>query len=211
MALFSALGLIAFSIAFVDRPFSTWAHTENLSRLTLFAVVPYLIRPLLPGALLCLIVMGLAVAFRSWKPGEKGLTFITGCLAILVALAITSGLKFIFGRTWPESWMADNPSWIRDGTYGFFFFHGGNSWASFPSGATAAMTALAAVLWARIPRWRALWASLVVLVAVKLLGSNDHFVSDVIAGAYIGATCAAGVLAFLQSTNFGKPLVKSTS
>lgn len=206
MALFSALGLIAFSIAFVDRPFSTWSHTENFSRLPLFAVVPYLVRPLLPGSFLCLIVMGLAVAFRGWKPGEKGLTFITGCLAILVALAITSCLKFIFGRTWPESWMANNPSWIRDGAYDFLFFHGGNGWSSFPSGATTAMTALAAVLWVRIPRWRALWASLVLLVAVKLLGSNEHFVSDVIAGAFIGATCAASVMAFLQKTNFGKEL-----
>jgi hypothetical protein len=39
-----------------------------------------------------------------------------------------------FGRTWPESWLGDNPSWIRDDVFGFFPFHGGRGWESFPSG-----------------------------------------------------------------------------
>ena len=51
-------------------------------------------------------------------------------------------LKVSFGRTWPETWIHDNPSLIRDGVYGFFPFSGGQSYSSFPSRHTTAICAV---------------------------------------------------------------------
>ena len=55
-----------------------------------------------------------------------------------------------------------------------------------------------AVLWQRVRPLRWLWTTLVFLVAAGLWGANFHFVGDIIAGTYLGAGCAAGVLALLS-------------
>lgn len=106
-------------------------------------------------------------------------------------------LKFAFGRTWPETWINNNPSWIGDGTYAFAAFHGGRGWASFPSGHMTLITAPVSVLWCVLARLRWLWAGLVALVALGLLGSDYHFLGDVIAGTYLGAACGIGCAALL--------------
>jgi hypothetical protein len=59
-------------------------------------------------------------------------------ISLIVAETIKSQLKFACGRLWPETWVANNPSFIHDGAYGFNLFHGGAGYASFPSGHTAA-------------------------------------------------------------------------
>ena len=43
-----------------------------------------------------------------------------------------------------------------------------------------------AVLWIYYPKWRALYALAVLAVATGLIGANYHFVSDVIAGGFVG-------------------------
>jgi hypothetical protein len=56
-------------------------------------------------------------------------------------------LKLAFGRTWPETWTnRTNPSWIDNGVFGFFPFHGGSGWGSFPSVIQPSPAAMA-VLW----------------------------------------------------------------
>ncbi len=54
---------------------------------------------------------------------------------------------YVFGRDWPETWIDNNPSLIRDGAYGFHPFHGNSAYGSFPSGHTARTLAVAAVVW----------------------------------------------------------------
>src|SRR5271154_2145787 len=88
-------------------------------------------------------------------PGD--LTAIALCLSVFASLIISGIAKEAFGRTWPESWLGDNPSWIRDGMYGFFPFHGGDGWESFPSGHTSAIATLATVLWVAWPKLRFFW------------------------------------------------------
>jgi membrane-associated phospholipid phosphatase len=61
----------------------------------------------------------------------------------------------------------------------------------------AIITSAMAVLWQRVRPLRWLWSTLVAAVAVGLWGANFHFIGDIIAGAYLGAGCAAGVLALL--------------
>ena len=185
-----------FCVAFVDRAASSWAHT-NLKGCPLFAPLTHLVDPLRPGAALCLIFAGMAALWTRWRPGERGHTMLTACLAIIVSVALKDQLKFVFGRTWPETWVAQNPSWIADGVFGFHLFHGGEGWASFPSGHMTQIAACAAVLWRRIRPWRWLWTSLVALVAIGLFGANYHFVGDMVAGTFLGVATACGALALM--------------
>jgi len=114
-------------------------------------------------------------------------------VSVFAANEINSFLKGLFGRTWPESWLGDNPSWIRDGVFGFFPFHGGLAWTSFPSGHTTTITATAAILWVVCPELKVAWAALVAVVVTGLIAGNYHFVSDVIAGLYLGAGIGLGL------------------
>jgi membrane-associated phospholipid phosphatase len=141
-------------------------------------------------------VAGVA-ALSGWRPGRHGQTLIACCLAALVAFAIKDQLKFAFGRLWPETWVNGNPSWIGNGAYGFNPFHGGTGWSSFPSGHMTDITAPMAVLWHRFARWRLMAALPILLVAVGLYGADYHFIGDMIAGVYLGAASAAGILVIL--------------
>jgi membrane-associated phospholipid phosphatase len=44
------------------------------------------------------------------------------------------------------------------------------------------------VLWIVYPKWRPLYALVVLVVAVGLIGANYHFLSDVIAGGFVGTS-----------------------
>ena len=52
------------------------------------------------------------------------------------------------------------------------------------------------VLWQCYRRWRALYALAVALVVIGLIGSDFHFLSDIVAGGFIGAS--TGWLAVLM-------------
>jgi membrane-associated phospholipid phosphatase len=99
-------------------------------------------------------------------------------------------LKWAFGRTWPETWIraSPNPSYFGNGTYGFFPFHGGQGYASFPSGHTTAITAFAGAVWILWPKLRWLALALALAVAIGLLGADYHWLSDIIAGAIVGGS-----------------------
>ena len=120
----------------------------------------------------------------------------TFAASIIVSAALKNELKFVFGRTWPETWTNNNPSLIRDGVYSFNFFRSGRAYESFPSGHTAAVCSAMSVLWLCYRRWRALCALAVLLVVIGLIGSDFHFLSDVVAGGFVGAS--TGWLAVLM-------------
>jgi membrane-associated phospholipid phosphatase len=107
-------------------------------------------------------------------------------ISLIMAKATKDLLKYVFGRTWPETWTHNNPSFIHDGVYGFNFFHSGPGYESFPSGHTAATCAVISVLWIYYPRYRALYAIVVAAVVVGLIGANYHFLADTIAGGFVG-------------------------
>jgi membrane-associated phospholipid phosphatase len=84
--------------------------------------------------------------------------------------------------------MGQHPSFIADHAYGFNFFHAGPAYQAFPSGHMTAICAALAVLWAWYPCWRALWVLMGLGVGTALVGGNFHFLSDVIAGAFVGVS-----------------------
>jgi membrane-associated phospholipid phosphatase len=107
-------------------------------------------------------------------------------VSFFIVEGLKTYLKSAFGRTWPESWMGFHISFIRDGAYGFNPFHGGPAYTAFPSGHIAAVCAIVSVLWVCYPKFRPLYVLFVLLTAIALVVSNFHFVSDVIAGIFLG-------------------------
>ncbi|MDR3326250.1 MAG: phosphatase PAP2 family protein [Rhodospirillaceae bacterium] len=187
--------MVGFSITFLDREIATWSH-NYLNGIQMFVWFTWIIEPipyLAVGGLAAFIILLLF----GWRPGPLGSKILSFCLAVLVAIAIKEQLKFYFGRTWPETWTNDNPSWIDNGIFTFQLFHGKDGWASFPSGHTTTIAASMSVLWRIIPKFRLLWGCLFVLVAIGLLGANYHWLSDIITGGFLGTACGFGMTTLL--------------
>jgi len=102
--------------------------------------------------------------------------------AAMWATAAEIIFKRIFGRAWPD------PTYIRDHLYGFRLLHGGPHWQSFPSGTAMVSAAILSVLWITVPRWRAIGVLTVTLLCIAVVVANYHWVGDVIAGAFLGAS-----------------------
>jgi hypothetical protein len=64
---------------------------------------------------------------------------LTCSISFISTSLINSQLKYAFGRTWPVTWIENNPSLIQNGAFGFNPFHGGLGFAAFPSGHAAAV------------------------------------------------------------------------
>lgn len=188
------LVLTGLAVAFADRPLATWSH-EALHGMAVFVWLTWIAEPTVPGAIVGLAVAGIA-ALAGWRPRRWGRALIAVCVATLVAVAIKDQLKFAFGRTWPETWTNANPSWIGGGVFGFFPFHGGQGWASFPSGHTTVIAAPMTALGRALGRWGWLCALPVALVAIGLIGADFHWLSDTLAGATLGLATGWGIWEF---------------
>ena len=186
------IALTATCIAWVDRPASTWSHA-HFHGVLFFHRLTHLVDPLLPLSCIGLAWLGVNALLRLPQPACAK-TVLTFCLATVVTYTIKEELKLFFGRTWPETFTQNNPSWIGMQAYGFHIMHGGEGWTSFPSGHTADTTAPMTVLWYRVPRGRLLWVSWVALVVIGLYGSDYHFIGDMVAGALLAFGCATAIL-----------------
>jgi membrane-associated phospholipid phosphatase len=148
--------------------------------------------PLVLFAIVVLAVLGLkALARRPLSHWQ--IASILCSLSVVAAEGIKDQLKFVFGRTWPEAWAPRDPAFIETGAYGFHWLHGGAAYQSFPSGHMGATCAVISVLWILYPQWRLFWALCPLAMAIALIGGNYHFLSDVIAGAFVG--CSTGWMA----------------
>ncbi|MEI8032602.1 MAG: phosphatase PAP2 family protein [Chlorobiaceae bacterium] len=177
----SAVTLVcSLSFAYGDIPVAAWFHALNdaslfalFSRITLFGdSLSYLV----PGLLLYLV-------FRSSKPhlAETGRFLFVGVAVSGLGADI---IKFIAGRARPKLYFSDH-------IYGFSFFRYEPAWISFPSGHAATAFSAAFVLSALFPRWRILCFALAVLIAFSRIYLSQHYISDVIAGSFLGMASTA--------------------
>ncbi len=152
-----------------------------------FDVVAQLPKGVGPLAIGCTVILGMAALMRR-RLSNFQITIVLSALSLAVSDILENWLKFTFGRTWPESWVQDNPSFIRDGVHNFNPFHGGPGFAAFPSGHMTAMCAMASVFWICYPRFRVFYAVCVGAVVIGQIGANYHFISDIIAGGFLGVS-----------------------
>ncbi len=184
--------LVAVSYQWIDRPVAHFVH-DKFAGVRIFVDLTRIpeIVSVCAGAVFVIAAIYILVG----RVTDRFSSVLVLCtISIAMSTLIKDQLKFVFGRTWPETWVNNNPSLIHDGVFGFNFFTNGRAYSAFPSGHTTIACAVAAVLWIRWPHYRPLWATIVILVAVGLIGANYHFVSDVIAGAFVGISTGAAVV-----------------
>jgi len=189
IALGIGAAIVALCYEFVDRPVATYVHEHKLNHndvLKQLTLPPPIVEAWSPLVIVILMAGRPFRAFRRWQ-----VALLAACVAMIVADQFRESLAAVFGRTWPETWVDNNPSWIGNGTYGFHWFHSGRGYGSFPSGHMARTVSVAAVVWIAWPRWRWLAVVLSLAVAVGLLGMNYHFVGDVIGGSFVGGIVGA--------------------
>jgi membrane-associated phospholipid phosphatase len=188
----TALALVALAVIvsylWFDRPLALFAHgLLSVHRHALFEPLTHIPDPLIPAAAIAFVGLGL-YALAGGVLSRFPRAVVICSLSLAMGQAIKNELKWVFGRTWPETWIDNNPSFIHDRVYGFNWFHGGGGYGSFPSGHMTVTCALISVLWICYPRLRPLYALIVLAVAVGLIGADFHFLSDVIAGSFVGVT-----------------------
>jgi membrane-associated phospholipid phosphatase len=93
-------------------------------------------------------------------------------------------LQYVFGRPDPHIWLHYHlpPR--------FSWFRANAGYGCFPSGHMTVFTSLMTTLLHYYPRYRRVIQVLLFLLALALVGTNYHFLSDVIAGACLGAGVA---------------------
>jgi membrane-associated phospholipid phosphatase len=111
--------------------------------------------------------------FTPWNRVEK--VAVAAAASTLVTALVTGILKISFGRAGPTTL-----------AYGFQPFHLEPAYWAFPSGHTACTLSVMAVVRVAAPRWRLCGWSVAGMVAVALIARNDHFVGDVLGGAFLG-------------------------
>jgi membrane-associated phospholipid phosphatase len=186
IALAVTIAAVAVAYAWLDRPIAFFAHSE-LAHNKLFGELPKISEWFTVAGVAVFAALGLRGL--TGRPLSRLEAVALLCaLSLMTSAEVKNFLKFVFGRTWPETWIGNNPSLIRDGVYGFNFFHGGRGYESFPSGHTTAVCAAMSVLWICYPKWRPLYALAVAAVVIGLIGADFHFLGDIIAGAFIGSS-----------------------
>ena len=175
MALLTITCLCILSYAFVDIQTALWFHSLGKSRayelfekITLFGDSLYY----LTGGLL------LFVVFRKKTSSTAYLGLFL--FSSVAASGLTADfIKYIGGRARPKLYFSDH-------IFGFDFFHWQYAWTSFPSGHSATAFSVATLISMLYPRWRFAAFFAAVLIAFIRISLSQHYISDVIAGSFLG-------------------------
>lgn len=185
--------MVVLSILYVDRPLARIMGTlRPFHHFLTRAPVSFPILIILAG-----VAITIALGHRYFgKPLSRWMTAGTiAGLALIVSVALTEyGLKFIFGRTLPSAY-------LHSGQYGFHWFHEGKKFGSFPSGHTDQVAAILSVLWVFYPRWRWIYGIALLLLTFALMAGQWHFLSDIIAGGYVGAVAGSATMAIWDTVS----------
>jgi membrane-associated phospholipid phosphatase len=194
--------MVIISVLWLDRPIATFIHCMFGTRHLSNAIVgsPELSIPVVSA--LVFIAFGLS-GIMGRRFSKLEISVLLCDISILATDAIKNQLKYVFGRTWPDSWNSQIVSFVHDNVYGFNFFHHGLSFESFPSGHAAVTASVMTILWILFPRQRTLWGLCVCAANAGLVLLNLHFLSDVLAGTFVGISTGLFTLTLFAPT-FGQ-------
>jgi membrane-associated phospholipid phosphatase len=189
--------LIAFSNCFLDEHIARFVKETVISgeRLgMLSANIPDLLLPLV-----CII--GATAWTAYFTRVHKGIYnvhtrfFLLVANTVPLAFILKSILKQFIGRINTRFWLL-HPEFEQ-----FQWFHGQENYSGFPSGHMAVFTALIIALWVHYPRFRSVYVVFLLLLALSLIATDYHFLSDVIAGAYLALIVHTGTSHVLSLLN----------
>ncbi len=189
--LFAAFVLVEIlMIGLIDKPLSIWlrgmesAYPSFIDIFRFYTVLgkgPLYIWPLGIGTGLSLLLL---YARRDWPKKTRELLQISslyfGYFFICTGgtRLILNVIKYLAGRARPEILESE-------GFYGFRPFNDAHAFNSFPSGHSATAFSLAFALIAIFPRARPWALGAAVLIALSRIMINAHYLSDVVAGAFL--------------------------
>lgn len=114
-----------------------------------------------------------------------------GGTVLPVSFVAKTAFKLLFGRIETRFWLS-HPAEGRQ------WFHPGEGHNGFPSGHMTVFAALAAACWAFYPELKGPCLFLLLLLGAALIATNYHFMSDVVAGGYLGLATAAAAMEYLE-------------
>jgi undecaprenyl-diphosphatase len=168
--------LMTISYAMLDRPLTLFCQGLNPAFILVFQWITELGKS--TGYL-----VGFAALFVFFKFFRRRLIAANRSLFLFAAVALsglaTDLIKPLVGRLRPKLLFEDN-------LYGFDPFRIGYEYNSFPSGHATTVFALAAALALFFPRWRMPLAGFATVVGLSRIIVGAHYLSDVMAGAYVG-------------------------
>jgi membrane-associated phospholipid phosphatase len=183
---FATAAVVLVSVQWIDRPIALWIFdvfggqrmpTQTADRVFSIPLVTTIV----------FVIFGIiAVIGRRFSKLEA--TIAMCAISTLATTVIKDQLKFAFGRTWPDTWGPGIVSFVRDNVYGFHFFQSGKSFESFPSGHAAVAAAVLSVVWILFPNRRVSCTIGLIAVDIGLVALNLHFLSDVVAGSFVGVS-----------------------
>jgi lipid A 4'-phosphatase len=186
----ATIPLFALSYAVIDRPLAQALQNIDPAIRAVFAVVTKF-----GEGVFYLVPSGLVALWALWTH-RRALLHRAGFVFAAVAIPglIADVAKPVFGRARPQML-------FREDVFGFTWHGARANYWSFPSGHTITITALALSLTAVYPRLWPLYAAVALLVASSRVIIDAHYLSDVIAGAYIGLTAYWCFAAIAEAKN----------
>lgn len=185
--LFAAI-LVVLSSEFLDEGVALWfdrllRSDPRLSRYT--SGIPDLLLPavlVLSGAMWAMYLRRVRRGCRD----DKTRFYLLSGTAMPVAYVTKLMVKYLFGRMNTRAWL-ENPV-----DRSFHWFHGGGAYSSFPSGHMAVFTTLAVACWLIFPKYRVACLAVLIALGFSLVATDYHYLSDVIAGGYLGLVVLVG-------------------
>ncbi len=199
--MFSVFSLVVLSYNFFDQPLALFVekYIRSNSDLKIYSSnIPSMLFALVISiSSICWAIYGYMHYFAI-KNKHRDFCLLVGT-SLPLAFLIKTILKWIFGRVSTRTWV------MQPQDYSLHWFDGLNGYDAFPSGHMLVITQIFMAVWYFYPRLRAInfiiWSGL----AITLVITNYHFLSDVIAGAYIGILLYSCCSRYLNSL---RPLQK---
>lgn len=188
--------LTLLSYLYLDKSIAYWSEGMNTRQYKLLIAYTHL----------CDVIVGLVffiypfwlIRFYRQKLYFFDTTLLAFANSVVITIFFKDAFKILFGRSWPATWIHNNPSLLNNSVYTFHWFHGSPIHSSFPSGHVSITCAAMTILWLGFPRlrWLAFLLSLMMVIAQVIL--YYHFLSDAIAGATLGCLIAYNVWVVTQ-------------
>jgi membrane-associated phospholipid phosphatase len=198
--------VVSVSIQWFDRPIALWVYDIFGGRRIPTMLTDRIFSISLVSAIVFVTCGLVAIMGRRFSKLEAAVAMCA--ISALATTIIKDQLKFAFGRTWPDTWGPGIVSFLRDNAYGFHFFRSGKSFESFPSGHAAVAAAVLSVVWILFPKRRVICAIGVVAVDIGLVALNVHFLSDVVAGTFLGLSTGLFTVALWRASELRTQDVK---
>ena len=176
--------VVLVSVQWIDRPIALWIFDVFGGRRIPTHLADRIVQIPTVTAIVFIVCGIIAIMGRRFSKLEVAIVMCA--ISTLATTVIKDQLKFAFGRTWPDTWGPGIESFLRDNVYGFHFFQSGKSFESFPSGHAAVAAAVLSVIWILFPNLRVFCTIGLIAVDIGLVALNLHFLSDVVAGSFVG-------------------------